>query len=126
MDRASLSRLYAQRSEYRRKNYPMLEQNYGKSVFYQLDLSDVAEDYARLQLPVPGALHEETDSMQKIHNRMLRSRIFSSHGDSLNAEMEESEAFSLLRNGLINAVTGEKRVPKLAALPDQIVWVGVR
>lgn len=122
MDRASLSRLYAQRSEFRRKNYPMLEQNYEKSVFYQLDLSDVAEDYVRLQLPAPGALPEEADSMQKIHNRMLRSRLFSSQGDSLNAEKEESEAFSLLRNGLINAVTGEKRVPKLAALPDQIVW----
>ena len=86
MDRASLSRLYAQRSETRRKNYPMLEQNYEKSVFYQLDLSDVAEDYARLQLPAPGALPEEADSMQKIHNRMLRSRLFSSQGDSLNAE----------------------------------------
>jgi len=122
MDRASLSRLYVQRSEFRRKNYPMLEQNYEKSVFYQLDLSDVADDYARLQLPVPKALPEEADSMQKIHNRMLRSRLFSSQGDSANSEKEELEAFSLLRNGLISAVTEEKRVPILAALPDQIVW----
>lgn len=122
MDRASLSRLYAQRSETRRKNYPMLEQNYEKSVFYQLDLSDVAEDYARLQLPAPSALPEDADSMQKIHNRMLRSRLFSSQGDSLNAEKEESEAFSLLRNGLISAVTEQKRTPRLSAMADQIVW----
>jgi hypothetical protein len=77
MDRASLSRLNAQRTEFRQKNYPMLEQNYGKSVFYQLDLSDVAADYFRLQLPVPLALSEEADRMQRIHNRMLRSRLFS-------------------------------------------------
>ncbi|WP_294079895.1 bifunctional fucokinase/fucose-1-phosphate guanylyltransferase [Proteiniphilum sp. UBA5384] len=122
MDRASLSRLYTQRSEFRRKNYPMLEQNYEKSVFYQLDLSYVVDDYVGLQLPVPKALPEETDSMQKIHNRMLRSRLFSSQGDSANSEKEESKAFSLLRNGLISAVTGEKRLPRLAALSDQIVW----
>lgn len=41
MDRASLSQLYAQRKELRRRNYGMLERNYEKSVFYQLDLADV-------------------------------------------------------------------------------------
>lgn len=122
MDRASLSRLYAQRTEFRQKDYPMLEQNYGKSVFYQLDLSDVAADYFRLQLPVPLALSEEADRMQRIHNRMLRSRIFSLQGDKVKSETEEVEAFSMLRNGLIEAVADRKRTPGLAALPDQIVW----
>jgi galactokinase/mevalonate kinase-like predicted kinase len=122
MDRASLSRLYAQRAEFRQKNYPMLERNYGKSVFYQLDLSDVAADYFRLQLQVPLALSEEADRMQRIHNRMLRSRIFSLQGDKVKSETEEAEAFSLLRNGLIEAVADRKRTPGLAALPDQIVW----
>jgi hypothetical protein len=122
MDRASLSRLYAQRAEFRQKNYPMLERNYGKSVFYQLDLSDMAADYFRLQLPVPLALSEKADRMQRIHNRMLRSRIFSLQGDKVKSETEEAEAFSLLRNGLIEAVADRKRTPGLAALPDQIVW----
>jgi hypothetical protein len=79
-------------------------------------------DYFRLQLPVPLALSEEADRMQRIHNRMLRSRLFSLQGDKVKSETEEVEAFSLLRNGLIEAVADRKRTPGLAALPDQIVW----
>lgn len=122
MDRASLSRLYAQRTELRKKNYPMLERNYGKSVFYQLDLGDVAAEYARMQLPAPLALPEESDRMQRIHNRMLRSYLFSLQGDGPKSESEESEAFALLRNGLTGAVVEQKGTPQLATLPDQIVW----
>ena len=122
MHRASLSRLYAQRAKFRRMNYLMLEQNYEKSVFYQLNLADVAADYSRLQLPAPATLPVEADRMQHIHNRILRSRIFVLHGETTKAEDEEREAFHLLRNGLIGAVTNRKRAPLLAALPDQIVW----
>ena len=125
MDHANLSRLYAQRAELRRKNYTMLERNFEKSVFYQLDLTDVAEDYVRMGLPVPDALPAEADRMQQIHNRMLRARILSLKGDAVGgspAAKEESEAFSLLRNGLIEAVAEKKRSPRMAAFPDQIVW----
>ena len=45
MDVANLSRLYSQRHELRRRNYSLLERNYERSVFYQLDLTDVADDY---------------------------------------------------------------------------------
>lgn len=140
MDVANLSRLYSQRSELRRMNYSLLERNYEKSVFYQLDLSDVADDYVRMGLPAPDALPDDADRMQQIHNRMLRSRIISLSDDHQSsrknistetennqsnkneAEFEESEAFSLLRNGLIDAVADKKRLPRLAAFPDQIVW----
>lgn len=122
MDKASLVRLYEQRSELRRKNWPMLEQNYGKSVFYQLDLTDVAEDYRQMELDAPTALPEEADKMQRIHNRMLRSRIFTLQGKNALATEEEASAFTLLQNGLIEAVSDQKRVPQLAASPDQIVW----
>lgn len=122
MDSASLPRLYAQRANYRRQNYTLLEGNYEKSVYYQLDLSDMANDYVRMKLPVPLALCEEADEMQRIHNRMLRSRIATLQGDAVKGQEEELEAFSLLRNGLIGAVTNRKRTPQLAALPDQIVW----
>jgi hypothetical protein len=122
MDRASLSRLYAQRTEFRQKNYPMLEKNYGMSVFYQLDLDDVAADYARMQLPVPSVLPGEADRMQRIHNRMLRSRLFSLQGEKMKSEVEEADAFSLLRNGLTGALSEQKRSPRLTAMTDQIVW----
>lgn len=32
-------------------NYGLLERNYEKSVFYQLDLTDVADDYVRMGSP---------------------------------------------------------------------------
>ncbi len=49
--------------------------NYGKSVFYQLDLSDVAADYFRLRLPVPLALPEETDRMLRIWRNICSGAI---------------------------------------------------
>ena len=122
MDVASLSRLYEQRKRLRRMNYSMLERNFNKSVFYQLDLSDVANDYIDLGLPVPSTLTDDADVMHRIHNRMLRSRLLGLKGDMEKSKAEELESFALLRNGLINAVADNKRVPRLDALPDQIVW----
>ena len=122
MDSASLSRLYKQRDDFRRENYAMLERNFDKSVFYQVDLLDLANDYGRMKLPAPQVLREDADEMQRIHNRMLRSKIFALKGDAVKADEEELEAFSLLRNGLINAVTDRKRTPRAAVLSDQIVW----
>lgn len=122
MDSASLPRLYKQRTDLRRNNYAMLERNYERSVFYQLDLSDLATDYAEMQLPAPKALYAGADEMQQIHNRMLRSRIFASQDDTSQAGVEEEKAFSLLRNGLIDAVIDKKRIPKATTYSDQIVW----
>ena len=122
MDVASLSRLYEQRKGLRRMNYSMLERNFSKSVFYQLDLCDVANDYIDLGLPVPSTLTDDADVMHRIHNRMLRSRLLGLKGDMEKSKAEELESFALLRNGLISAVADNKRVPRLDALPDQIVW----
>lgn len=122
MDVASLFRLYEQRKGLRRMNYSMLERNFSKSVFYQLDLSDVANDYIDLGLPVPSTLTDDADVMHRIHNRMLRSRLLGLKGDMEKSKAEELESFALLRNGLISAVADNKRVPRLDALPDQIVW----
>src|SRR5699024_5861818 len=102
MDVASLSRLYEQRKGLRRMNYSMLERNFNKSVFYQLDLSDVANDYIDLGLPVPSTLTDDADVMHRIHNRMLRSRFLGLKGDMEKSKAEELESFALLRNGLIN------------------------
>lgn len=122
MERASIERLYLQREKFRRANYKMLEKNYEKSVFYQLDLSDVAEEYHRMALDPPALLPQEADKMQHIHNRMFRSRLLDFRGEAAEAEREEKEAFSLLRNGMVEALSDKKRSPQLAAFPDQIIW----
>ena len=122
MDFAFLQRLYTQREKLREENFKALENNYERSVFYQLDLSDVAAEYARMGLTVPDTVKDSSDRMTRIHNSMLRSRIFSLTEDKNNAKKEEEAAFSLLRDGLVNALRHSKRTPSLNVHPDQIVW----
>ena len=44
---ASLKRLYEQRNAFRKENWKGLAANYEKSVFYQLDLLDAANEFVR-------------------------------------------------------------------------------
>ncbi len=122
MEHASLPRLYAQREMFLKKNYPTMEKNFKKSIFYQLDLSSVAEDYYNFDLELPCTLSEDSDRMQQIHNRMLRSRLLRLKGDDDSSLVEESEAFSLLRKSLIEASLEQKQNPRLSVMTDQIVW----
>ena len=119
--RANLNRLYAQRSNYRRENWKGLSANYEKSVFYQLDLQDAANEFQRFNLQTPDVLKEDASPMVRIHNRMLRARILKQQGNEAYKD-EEQAAFFLLRDGLLNAITKQKNLPKLNVYSDQIVW----
>ncbi|NLI36508.1 MAG: bifunctional fucokinase/L-fucose-1-P-guanylyltransferase [Bacteroidales bacterium] len=118
---ANLTRLYAQRESYRKENWTGLARNYEKSVFYQLDLVDAAQEYNGLKLPIPEILDESASLMTKIHNRMLRSYIYQLRGDKT-AIKEQETAFSLLRDGLMGELSGKDSTPHLNVYSDQIVW----
>lgn len=105
---ANLERLYAQRSAFRRDNWKGLSANYEKSVFYQLDLQDAANEFVRLNLDVPAVLKEDAAPMVRIHNRMLRARILKLQGNE--GCKEEQAAFQLLRDGLLEAVAGKRTI----------------
>ena len=105
---ANLRRLFAQRKEFRSRNWPALARNWQHSVFYQLDLDDAAREFCEMQLPQPAALPIEAPMMTRIHDCMFR-------GDS-------EGAFSLLREGLTAGVLASKQTPQLSVYPDQIVW----
>ena len=122
MDKASLKRICEQRESLRKSNYKTLEKNQAVSVFYQLDLTDVAKEYDRFQLSAPEILTKDSDEMRQIHNRMLRSQIHQLSGDLEKAKTEELESFSLLRNKMIEALSDRKRNPQLSVFSDQIVW----
>ena len=47
---------------------------------------------------------------------------FGLKGDMEKSKAEELESFAIFRNCLIKSVADNKRVPRLDALPDQIVW----
>lgn len=119
-DQANLSRLFAQREEYRIKNWPLLARNHEKSVFYQLNLADAADEFVKYAIPLPEILSEEVPLMKRIHNRMFRSRVMRLSGNEY--KEEEQSAFALLRDGLTGSLVGRKQRPVLNVYHDQIVW----
>lgn len=118
---ANLTRLYKQREAFCRDNWQMLAKNYEKSVFYQLDLANAADEFFRLGLEVPSVLPEDAPVMSRIHNHSLRARILKLAGKS-QAQEEEAIAFDLLREGLIQEIDNIKCSPLLSVYNDQIVW----
>ena len=98
--KADLHQLYAQRESFRKGNWELLAHNYEKSVFYQLDLADVAGNFHNLEIDKPEVLPADAPQMQRIHNRMLRAQIDKLNGKDF--QNDEREAFGLLREGLLS------------------------
>ncbi len=117
---ANLRRLYLQRDEFRKKNWPLLANNYEKSVFYQLDLEDAAREYIRLGLTAPQPLPELAPPMYRIHNHMLRAEILKAKGSHYQEETQS--AFELLSDQLVKNISTQKNLPFLNIYHDQIVW----
>ena len=118
---ANLLRLYDQRMEFRKDNWKRLADNHERSVFYQLDLQDAAEECVKLELPAPAPLGEEAAPLNRIHNSMLRARIGQLRQEK-DWEKEEQTAFRLLKEGLLGTLPQHKCHPTLNIHPDQIVW----
>ena len=106
-ERANLRRLFAQRRDFRSKNWPALAKNWQHSVFYQLDLDDAAREFSDMQLPMPEPIAKDAPLMTRIHDAMFR-------GDS-------NSAFALLRSGLLLPPSSFV-APRKNVHSDQIVW----
>ncbi len=107
-ERANLRRLFAQRRDFRSRNWPALAKNWQHSVFYQLDLDDAVREFREMQLPMPAPLAQDAPLMTRIHDAMFR-------GDS-------NGAFALLRESIVNCQLSIPNSPRLSVFPDQIVW----
>ena len=118
--KADLRQLYVQRESFRKGNWELLARNYEKSVFYQLDLADVAGNFHNLKIDKPDVLPADAPQMQRIHNRMLRAQIDKLNGKDF--QNDEKEAFGLLREGLLLDLYEKKSSPHLNVYSDQIVW----
>ncbi len=118
--RANLTRLFAQRKNFRKQNWSFLAKNFEKSVFYQLNLAEAAKEFAEQHIALPSPLPSHTDRMTQIRDRMFRARVIQLSG--MDAKKEEDEAFSLLREGLIESVSQQKLSPVCSVYSDQIVW----
>ena len=107
-ERADLRRLFAQRREFQRENLSAMAANWEHSVFYQLDLNDVAGRFKSEQIPLPPPLPADAPLMTRIHDAMFR-------GDS-------TRAFGLLRDRLTSVDAAASSVPRKSVCDDQIVW----
>lgn len=107
-ERADLRRLFAQRREFQRENLSAMAANWEHSVFYQLDLNDVAGRFKNEQIPLPPPLPADAPLMTRIHDAMFR-------GDS-------TRAFGLLRDRLTSVDAAASSVPRKSVCDDQIVW----
>lgn len=119
---ADLRKLTAQREEFRKENWKILAENHEKSVFYQLDLQQAAEEYGRLNLKLPQELDEQTPLLTRIADTMFRARTMLIQGAGTEeVKRMEEKAFALMRNGLVGTVDFRQQ-PKLSVYEDQIVW----
>ena len=120
-DQANLRRLVAQREVFRKKDWSLLAANHEKSVFYQLDLSDAAESFAKDKIVLPKALPEDNPLMKRIHNHMFRSQVMKISGVAYKEGGAKGFRF-VAGEGLVGSVLGSKQQPCLNVYRDQIVW----
>ncbi|MCC8071744.1 MAG: bifunctional fucokinase/L-fucose-1-P-guanylyltransferase [Bacteroidales bacterium] len=118
---ANLDRMHAQRLCYSAKNRLQLRDNHAKSVFYQLDLDDMACKLASEGEDVE-AVNKEMEVMKRIRNRAVRSAIRRYSNRQEEAQAEMGEAFSTLREAMLAEAERQPSRPALNVYPDQIVW----
>lgn len=120
-NQANLRRLFAQREALQSENLAELAKNWHKSVFYQVNLKDLSQKYAKADLSLPAPLSAEAPLMTRIHDAMFRSEVLRTR-DADTAAAEEAKAFSLLREGLTEGALRRKSAPQMSTFSDQIVW----
>ena len=118
---ANLPRLTAQRSDLQAVTIPLIAKNWRRSVFYQVNLKDLAAKYAQGHWPLPEPLPADAPLMKRVRDAMFRSEVARAV-QSEKAQSFEAQAFSLLRQGLTENVLQHRCTPKLSTYADQIVW----
>ncbi|MCP4755701.1 MAG: bifunctional fucokinase/L-fucose-1-P-guanylyltransferase, partial [Proteobacteria bacterium] len=119
-DQANLHRLYRQRESYRKSNLVDLLKNYRKSVFFQVNLDHVARKFAEDRLPVASALPKTESALIRMQEQMFLARVKQYGKEAF--DVEETNAFRILRESIIDSVRSKRLAPKLNVYRDQIVW----
>lgn len=117
---ANLRRLFAQREVFRKENWSLLAKNQERSVFYQVDLQEAAEAFAKGGIALPEELPEGTSLLKRISDAMFRAKVRELEGNPEAKELE-ARAFGLMRQGLTSTMDYRQQ-PKLSVYADQIVW----
>ena len=96
--------------------------SHGKhSIFYNLDLGDVAKTFSQSGMPLPAPTDSSSDLMMAVHDRMFRSEVLKCRQDDAWKD-EEAAAFRFLEDAIVEPYLREPVVPKNQLAGDQIVW----
>lgn len=95
---ANLRRLFAQREVFRKENWSLLAKNQERSVFYQVDLQEAAEAFAKGGIALPEELPEGTSLLKRISDAMFRAKVRELEGNPEAKELE-ARAFGLDASG---------------------------
>jgi len=118
-EKANIERVYRQRQELKALSLPKLAANHHKSIFYFLDLEQTAADYRTSGLDLPSELPPAEGIIKRINDSMFRARI---SGNKTLAGEYEKQAFSTLREGMIDTLRAEPLSPLRKVMEDQILW----
>jgi galactokinase/mevalonate kinase-like predicted kinase len=119
-DDAELKRLHEQRSQFCAVTIPLIAQNHEYSIFYQLDLEKLADDYHAHAIPVPPDLGNDAPLMKRIHSYMFKARVADLRKED--GKAYEQKAFSLLKDSIISTCYQNSLSPRLTLMRDQIIW----
>ena len=117
---ADLMRLHEQRSKYCSITIPLIAQNHEYSIFYQLDLEKLADDYHAFDIALPPDLGSDAPLMKRIHNYMFKARVADLRKE--NGKAYEQKAFALLKESIISTCFQNSPSPRLTLIRDQIIW----
>ncbi len=117
---ADLTRLQEQRARFCSVTIPLIARNHEYSIFYQLDLEKLADDYHAFGIPLPPDLSSDAQPMKRIHSYMFRARVAELRRES--GREDEQKAFALLKESIIGACVQTSASPRLTLIRDQIIW----
>lgn len=118
--RASLPRLYRQRRQFLRENIGVLADNWRNSVFYQVDLRDMARKITDFRLEAPLPLPDTATPFKRMRNSMLRAVI--ARDNNADGSADEANAYAQLRADILSTLDNSRSMPQLDVHRDQIVW----
>lgn len=121
---ANLNRLVEQRRLFSEQALPVMARHGASSLFYKLDISRTAEQYAGTGLPlVPeDEINWRGDRMLPVHDQMFRSAVHELRGENELSAQCKQKAFGLLGELLVEPLTRETVSPACSVMEDQIVW----
>ncbi|MBC8206021.1 MAG: bifunctional fucokinase/L-fucose-1-P-guanylyltransferase [Kiritimatiellaeota bacterium] len=110
---ANLKRLMDQRRDFCSRSLPVMIRHGANSLFYKLDISRAAQEYARAGLPL---IPEEEiawrgDRMLPVHDQIFRSAVCRERGEEALAKQHKQEAFDRLHTLLVGPLKSKKPDP---------------